>query len=72
MSIRLTYVLSRLPIVVALAARNGFVVVILALGAARLSFHAAALPTAPTYLLDVILAAGGLTWLASDLLQRRA
>ncbi len=53
------------------AARNGFVVVVVALGAASIVLHASGRSVVPGYLLDLILAAGVLTWMGSDLLQRR-
>lgn len=53
------------------AARNGFVVLILAVTALSLATHGLGRSALPVAWLDAALAAGSLAWIASDLWQRR-
>lgn len=53
------------------AARNGFVVLVLATGALSIAFHVAGRTAVPLGLLEGAMALGALVWLASDLWQRR-
>lgn len=53
------------------AARNGFVVLVLATGALSMVFHALGRTAVPVGLLEGALALAALAWLASDLWQRR-
>ncbi len=53
------------------AARNGFVVLVLAVGAISIVAHALGRASIPLGLLEGALAAGALAWLASDAWQRR-
>ncbi len=53
------------------AARNGFVVLVLATGGLAMVFHALGRTAVPVGLLEGALALGALAWLASDLWQRR-
>jgi len=53
------------------AARNGFVVLVLATGVLAMVFHALGRGAVPVGLLDGALVLGALAWLASDLWQRR-
>jgi len=53
------------------AARNGFVVLLLAIAAVTVVGHVLGRSAAPLPLLDAALALGALTWLASDVWQRR-
>ncbi len=53
------------------AARSGFVVLVLATGALALVYHALGRAAVPVGLLEGALALGALSWLASDLWQRR-
>ncbi|MEJ2287528.1 MAG: hypothetical protein P8Y02_02595 [Deinococcales bacterium] len=54
------------------AARNGFVVLVLATAALSLASHALGRSTVSVTLVEAALALGALTWLASDLWQRRS
>ena len=53
------------------AARNGFVVLVLAVGAISAVSHALGRASVPVGAVEGALAAGALAWLASDLWQRR-
>ncbi|HKI56968.1 MAG TPA: hypothetical protein VKB31_07420 [Trueperaceae bacterium] len=53
------------------AARNGFVVLLLAVAAITVAAHALGRTSVSVGLVDAALAAGALAWLASDLWQRR-
>jgi hypothetical protein len=53
------------------AARNGFVVLMLATGTLSMVFHALGRAAVPVGLLEGALALAALAWLASDLWQRR-
>lgn len=53
------------------AARNGFVVLMLTLAAVAVAGHALGRSAVPLPWIDALLALAGVTWLASDLWQRR-
>ncbi len=53
------------------AARNGFAVMMLTLAAVAVAWHALGRSAVPLPWIDALLALAGVTWLASDLWQRR-
>jgi hypothetical protein len=61
----------RAQAIVNLAARNGFAVTIIALGAVALIFGARGISTVPVHALNLVLVLGTLTYLATELWQRR-